>query len=42
VHKLESKVNNLLMLRQTKVAVCCEIRTEHIKAMWPQCRIFEC
>ena len=31
---------NQLILCKTKVAVCSEIRTEHINPMWAPCRIF--
>jgi hypothetical protein len=30
------------MFYKVKVAVCSEIRTKHINAMWEPCRIFEC
>jgi hypothetical protein len=31
---------NLYMFCKAKVAVCSEIRTKHINAMWAPCRIF--
>jgi hypothetical protein len=30
------------MRYKAKVAVCSEIRTKHINAMWAPCRILEC
>jgi len=33
---------NLLMMCKAKFAVCSEIRTKHINAMWEPSRIFEC
>jgi hypothetical protein len=30
------------MFYKAKVAVCSEVRTEHINAMWAPHRIFEC
>jgi hypothetical protein len=31
-----------LMLYKAKVAVCSEIRTQHINTLWAPCRIFRC